>query len=178
MEYILALILIIGFIVANHYLWGDGPFKGAKEIACVVAGAAVGGAVFLKTGNYYVAGIYTLVGGLLFWFYRLWPISYYFRVFNPTLASTDTGIAWINKIAGTNWWLAVSLRGLYAVPLVASFAYLNLWAIPLSALTFSMGTIYWLQKFQPKTWWTAQWQLPVAEFLFGATLGGLLALSL
>ena len=177
MEYIT---LIIGFALAYH-CWGAGWFIGCKEAGCVIAGLASGLAVFLHGEALLFSAAAVVIGALLFWFGRLWALSWLFPIFNPALAAASVPGAggWIQKIVGTNYFLGWMLRGLYFLPLIVVFAY----AHPLTAIAVPLvlplyAGAYWVQKFQPKSWWIKQWQLPAAEIMAGASIGLISALVL
>lgn len=183
----IGLLLILGCGLFNR-LWGSAWFKGNKIAATALFGASVGGAIYLKTDLPILAAIYAFISAALYFFGRVFGHGIYFCCFNPAMIAIGVGgQAWINKICDKivpnvktqtpgkiRLWgfIGMTLRGLYYVPLIASFYLINLNALYFAIVPIFIGSIYALQYYQPQSWWTKQFQVPVAEYLTGALLGG------
>lgn len=158
-------------------MWGGGWFSGNKIVAPIIAGAAFAGALVIQHQPWLNVGIGGVLSALLFWFGRIWTLSKWFTVFNPTLVSTDKGIGWINfftkfaKSPRLSGFIGMTLRGIFFAPLIAAIGYLNPHAYFYAAGSLLMGVVYGLQYYQSQKMWFAQDQLPAAECGYGGVLG-------
>lgn len=194
MIYLSGALLILGCAFANR-LWGSAWFKGNKVMAVIAFGLTVGGSIFLVSNSYYLASFYGVLSSLLYFFGRSWGHGVFFCCFNPILltpASHQTGSPkWIvnicdkivpNVLSKSDnikriWgFLGMTIRGAYYFPLIASFYFIDHTAIFLAFGSLQIGAIYDMQYYQPRSWWTLQRQVPVAEYLVGGWLGLLIFL--
>lgn len=196
MKNLILIFLILGCGFANR-IWGSAWFKGNKETAVFLFGLVISFALYFYGLSWQKSGMAGLATEVLFFFGRIWSHGVYFCCFNPVLLTPASmaieGEQWINRIcnllvpdifkksnnAKRLWgFIGMSLRGIYYIPLIASFCYLNLCSLYLSIGTIFIGCIYTAQYWQPQNWWNKQMQVPVAEFLTGALLGFLIFMGI
>lgn len=98
------------------------------------------------------------------------------KIFGTTYATTDASTS---KLLGWGT-VAMCLRGILFYPMFIAIAiYIkNPYGLLIGLGCTLMGIIYGATRYMPYKWIQAQWQVPVAEFLFGAWISFLIQLCI